>query len=121
MWRGDEVLLAQRGKALGYGYWSLPGGKVEPGETAIEAAVRELYEETCVIGELKHHVGDFELDGSDVQYLISCFTGAYISGDALAMTDATAVAWVHWQEISKYKLAFNSAEAVVLARKLTSV
>ncbi len=48
-------LVGQRpaGVALA-GYWEFPGGKVEPGETPAEAAVRECYEETgveCVVGE----------------------------------------------------------------------
>lgn len=39
-------LLIQRGKAPNQGMWSLPGGKMEYGETALEAAKRELAEET---------------------------------------------------------------------------
>jgi 8-oxo-dGTP diphosphatase len=121
VWWGDEVLLAQRGKTWGYGTWSLPGGKVEFGETAQQAATRELLEETGVIATLTHHVGDFDLDGGDVHYVISCFTGPYISGEARAMTDAMAVAWVHWQKLSDYRLAFNNAEAVLRARTITSI
>jgi 8-oxo-dGTP diphosphatase len=121
VWWGDEVLLVQRGKAMGHGLWSLPGGKFEPGETAIQAALRELLEETCVVGDLMQHVGDFQLDAGDVHYAISCFTGNYVSGEACAMSDAKAVAWVHWQDIGILKLAPNIADAVALARKLTSV
>ena len=121
VWRGDDVLLAQRGKSLGYGFWSLPGGKVEPGETAVQAAVRELFEETCISADLQIHVGDFDLNGGDVHFVISCFTGAFVSGEARALTDAKAVAWVKWQDIGTFKLAQGTAEAVSLARKLTSV
>jgi 8-oxo-dGTP diphosphatase len=121
VWRGDEILLAQRGKAWGYGFWSLPGGKIEKGETAIAAAARELMEETNVVANLKHHVGDFDLSGEKVNYVISCFTGPYVSGKATAMTDAKAVAWVHYQKIGDYRLAFNNAEAVSLAHKLISL
>jgi 8-oxo-dGTP diphosphatase len=121
VWRGDEVLLAQRGKTWGYGYWSLPGGKIEAGETAQQAAERELLEETGVRADLAWHVGDFDLDGGKVHYVISCFTGAYVSGDARAMTDAMAVAWVHWQKLSDYKLAVNNTDAVLRARRITSI
>ena len=46
VWRGDRVLLIQRGKAPRQGQWSLPGGAQELGETVVEAAVREVLEET---------------------------------------------------------------------------
>ena len=41
VFRGDEVLLVQRGKRPYEGYWSLPGGEIQWGETAADAA-REL-------------------------------------------------------------------------------
>lgn len=42
----DRLLLVRRGRDPGLGQWSLPGGRVEPGETAREAVVREVEEET---------------------------------------------------------------------------
>jgi 8-oxo-dGTP diphosphatase len=50
--RGDEVLLIRRGKAPRAGEWSLPGGRIEWGESAKDAALRELREETGVSAEL---------------------------------------------------------------------
>src|SRR5947208_16633806 len=44
--RGDEVLLVRRGREPRRGDWSLPGGSIEPGETARQAAAREALEET---------------------------------------------------------------------------
>jgi 8-oxo-dGTP diphosphatase len=121
VWRRDDVLLVQRGKALGYGLWSLPGGTTEPGETNVEAALRELLEETNIIASLAHHVGDFDAITPDAHYIISCFTGHYSAGTAQALTDAKAVAWVNWQEIETYRLATNIAAAVRIARKLISL
>ncbi len=46
--RDDRALLVQRGKMPDAGLWGFPGGHVEPGETALAAAVRELREETGV-------------------------------------------------------------------------
>jgi 8-oxo-dGTP diphosphatase len=118
VWRGDEVLLAQRGKAWGHGYWTLPGGKIEPGETAIETARRELMEETDVAAILERHVGDFDLVGPGVHYVISCWTGYYLSGEAVARSDVMAVQWLDYRAISTLKLAFNNAEAIMRARQL---
>ncbi len=50
--RGREVLLIRRGCPPLEGAWSLPGGRIEPGERAADAALRELREETGVEAEL---------------------------------------------------------------------
>lgn len=50
--RGDEVLLIRRGTPPLVGSWSLPGGRIEWGERAAAAALRELAEETGVEAEL---------------------------------------------------------------------
>jgi 8-oxo-dGTP diphosphatase len=121
VWSGDEILLIQRGNALGYGFWSFPGGKIEEGESAQDAAVRELFEETNISANLQHFVGEFEIDSGDVRFVISCFTGFYVSGESVAKTDAKAVAWAHWQQIGRFSLAPNIAAAVALARKLISL
>eukprot|EP00588_Corethron_pennatum_P020542 CAMPEP_0194311048 /NCGR_PEP_ID=MMETSP0171-20130528/8038_1 /TAXON_ID=218684 /ORGANISM="Corethron pennatum, Strain L29A3" /LENGTH=184 /DNA_ID=CAMNT_0039064991 /DNA_START=118 /DNA_END=672 /DNA_ORIENTATION=- len=42
----SQYVLVQRGKEPNKGMWSLPGGKVEPGEGSVAAAARELREET---------------------------------------------------------------------------
>ncbi|OYX88113.1 MAG: NUDIX hydrolase [Rhizobiales bacterium 17-65-6] len=52
VFRDGEVLLARRGFAPGLGLWSLPGGRVEPGETLAEAALREVMEEVGVRAEI---------------------------------------------------------------------
>ena len=50
--RGDEVLLIRRGKPPLEGSWSLPGGRIEWGERAADAALRELKEETGCAAEI---------------------------------------------------------------------
>lgn len=46
--RDDEVLLIQRKRMPGEGLWALPGGFVEPDEFVVDAAIRELMEETAL-------------------------------------------------------------------------
>ena len=121
VWRGDDVLLIQRGSTLGYGRWSLPGGKVEAGESLIEAAHRELFEEAGVKAALAHHVSDFTVETPEILYVISCFTGPLVEGHAVAGSDARAVLWTHWQDITDQNLAPNVSKAVRLARNFISV
>jgi 8-oxo-dGTP diphosphatase len=48
--RNGGVLVVQRGRGFGFGLWGLPGGHLEPGETIVQCALRELYEETGLRG-----------------------------------------------------------------------
>ena len=121
VWRGQDVLLIQRGKAWGYGRWSLPGGKLEAQESALQAARRELLEEAGIIADLQHFVGDYVVVGDARKYLIACFAGTYVSGNATAGDDAMAVAWVHYQDLTTYDLAYDTQAAIESAHKLISV
>ena len=52
-----RLLLIRRGREPEAGRWSLPGGRVEPGETAAEATAREVAEETGLRVEVGDEVG----------------------------------------------------------------
>ncbi len=55
---GDDILLLRRPEGKSYaGLWSMPGGKVEPGEHLAQAAVREVEEETGVVARFVEYVG----------------------------------------------------------------
>jgi ADP-ribose pyrophosphatase YjhB (NUDIX family) len=43
--RRDDLLLIQRNRAPSEGFWTLPGGRLEPGESAEQCAIREINEE----------------------------------------------------------------------------
>ena len=99
VWRGGEVLLAQRGKQPSMGLWSLPGGHVELGETLEQAALRELMEETNVEARIEafSHFLDIIRHGSggsvETHYVIAVFRASWTAGEARAGDDAAAVQW----------------------------
>lgn len=94
---------------------------MEHGETAQQTALRELFEETQVVADLQHRVGEFQVIAPAATYVITCFTGQYVSGNAVAASDAIAVAWVNHRKLVEYRLAPNNLEAVTLAHNLISV
>ena len=119
--RQDTVLLIKRGRPPAAGAWSLPGGAQELGETAEDAARRELLEETSLsVGEftLIAHVDSIHRDASGrVQYhfTILDFAAEYAGGEAKAGGDVTDVAWVHPNDFDAYDLWSEARRVVRLA------
>ncbi len=105
--RGDEVLLIQRGTPPRMGEWSLPGGRIEPGEPAKTAALRELREETGVQAELVGLVdvvdAIFENRAGDRitrHYVLIDFAARWVSGEPIAGDDAAQARFFHQSELS---------------------
>lgn len=107
--RDDQVLLIRRGRAPRLGEWSLPGGRIEPGERAADAALRELREETGVearlVGLIDVVDGLFPEVGS--HYVLIDYLAEWVSGEPAAGDDAAdavfmpaepAMAAVGWSE-----------------------
>jgi 8-oxo-dGTP diphosphatase len=91
---GPEVLLIRRGKPPRLGEWSLPGGRIEWGERAADAALRELKEETGVDAE---HIalldvvdGLFNDAAGSVErhYLLVDYAVRWTAGEPVAGDDA---------------------------------
>lgn len=87
---GRHFLLIQRMNEPSKGFWALPGGKVEAGETFIDAAKREVREETGLIVDALDLVSILEI-GS--HYLLHVFKAAQFEGTAIAMDDAADCGW----------------------------
>jgi 8-oxo-dGTP diphosphatase len=126
--RGDEVLLIKRGRPPMLGQWSLPGGKIAWGETAAEAALRELQEETGVKAEIVGLIdavdGVFREGGQVTGHvLLIDYAALWISGEPRAADDAAdarffplaeAIAAVEWSETKRIIQA--GAQLVAKAR-----
>ncbi|MEM6748063.1 MAG: NUDIX hydrolase [Pseudomonadota bacterium] len=89
--RGQEVLLIQRARPPLKGHWSIPGGKVEYGESLYKAIVREVEEETGIICEPIGLIGAFEAlpsHESAKHHVMVDYAARYVSGEVKAGDDA---------------------------------
>ena len=103
--RGDQVLLIKRGTPPRLGQWSLPGGRLERGETTAAAALRELAEETGVRAELLGLVdvvdGLFtsrETGQTTRHYVMIDYAARWLSGQPVAGDDAAEARFVSLDE-----------------------
>lgn len=114
--RGDQVLLIRRGQPPRLGEWSLPGGRIEPGEGVREAALRELAEETGVAADLVGLVDvvDGIFPGTGRHYVLIDYAAVWTGGEPVAGDDAAeavflpfeeALARVDWDETRRILIA----------------
>jgi len=99
VFKDGKVLLATRTKPPADRLWSLPGGKVEAGETLEAAALRELEEEVGVSARIlgfNRHVEIFGRDESGAvthHFVVASFVGEWLSGEPTPGPEAGAVMW----------------------------
>jgi mutator protein MutT len=96
-----RVLLVRRGHAPAAGEWTLPGGRVEEGESPEEALLRELREETAIDGRVVASLGVVTISREGAEYAIHEYLVTPARDDmARAGDDAAEVRWAHRGELA---------------------
>ena len=91
-----RLLVIQRGRGAAVGKWSIPGGRVDWGETLEQAVVRELLEETGLRGSSDRLVGWVERISAEHHFVIADFVVRVDPpefGELCAADDADAATW----------------------------
>jgi len=95
----DKFLLIKRGQEPSKGFWTIPGGLVELGESLENAAQREIYEECNINVKLFQQIDCFELiekgdlDKIKYHYIVLEFLAVYKNGILKAKSDAEQARW----------------------------
>jgi 8-oxo-dGTP diphosphatase len=124
IFRDGLVLLVERGKGALPGTWSLPGGHIEPGERARDAALREVGEETGVKAEILGltDVHDVLIKSDEGQltahYVLSVYFGRWISGEPVAGSDVVTARFVRLDDLERYRLTPGARPIIARAWQL---
>ena len=111
--REGHVLLVKRKNEPDAGLWGFPGGHVELGETGLDAAARELHEETGVIATPVAYLTNLDIithdpDGAVAfHFLLAAVLCDYQSGIPRAMEDAQDADWIRVQDVENKSIALS--------------
>jgi 8-oxo-dGTP diphosphatase len=101
VFRGENVLLIRRGKAPMFGLWTIPGGRLEYGETIASATLREVLEETGIEARIGGLIGVFESFAEkpgDPHYVMIDHWAEWLAGEPKAGDDAMEAEFVPFDE-----------------------
>ena len=114
----DRILLVERGKEPLKGYWSLPGGVLETGETLAEAVTREVREETGLETEAVSVLEIFERIIRDAgglpeyHYVLVDYICRITGGTLRAADDASRVEWVSRDRLPAYRITTGTLPVI---------
>ncbi len=116
--KGDEVLICRRPEHLHQGgKWEFPGGKVESGETANQALIRELKEEVNIDAQPTDIFETISFDYPDKQVLLEFILVPSFTGSAEGL-EGQEVKWVNKNALVDYE--FPAANQIIV-EKLISI
>ncbi|RKQ70839.1 8-oxo-dGTP diphosphatase [Litorimonas taeanensis] len=118
--RGEEVLLIKRGTPPRKGEWSIPGGRIEAGESEASAALRELYEETSVTATIHSKIATIPAKFEGFNYILHDYVAIWQDGTPKAGDDASEAIFVTMEDISMKEMWSKTKEVIHLAHESVS-
>ena len=117
--KNDKYLLQDRIKNDWKGY-TLPGGHIEPGESIVDAVIREMQEETGLTIRHPHLCGVKQFPLEEGRYIVFLFETEEFEGDLRSSEEGT-MHWIEEKELSKVNLVedFGDLIEVMLNAGLT--
>jgi ADP-ribose pyrophosphatase YjhB (NUDIX family) len=121
IFRNDTILLVRRARSPAKGFYSLPGGRVEFGETLHAALNREVDEETALKIEIVGLAGWREVvpgTSGGGHYLIMSFAAGWVSGEVVLNDELDDFKWLKPDAIGDLKLTGGLPEVIEQAQRL---
>ena len=115
-----RVLLVERGNPPGAGLWSVPGGKLETGETLAQAVAREVREETGLVVEVGALACVVERITDAYHFVILDYHARVIGGELAAAGDARAARFADEAELAALPVTDGLAQVIARARPAAS-
>ncbi len=105
-----RLLMVKRAGPPDQGHWSLPGGRVEPGERLTDAVEREVLEETALDVSCGPLLGWAERISESHHFVIFDFAVELLTESPVAGDDASEVRWVPLERVQALELASGLGE-----------
>ncbi len=121
IFRDGKVLLVRLAKSPASGYYSLPGGRVEFGETLHKALHREVDEETALRIEIAGLAGWREVVPDAVgggHYLIMSFAARWASGEPVLNDEHDDFRWLAPESLGDLKITDGLPDIIEAARRV---
>jgi ADP-ribose pyrophosphatase YjhB (NUDIX family) len=111
--QADRLLVIKRANPPAAGRWSIPGGRVEPGESDRQALLREMWEETGLLVDVGDMVGTVEREGPGGSvYVIHDYSCIVVSGELTPGDDAADARWVTEAELASLECSPGLQESL---------
>jgi 8-oxo-dGTP diphosphatase len=121
IFRNGKILLVRRARSPAKGFYSLPGGRVEFGETLLAALHREVDEETALQIEIVGLAGWREvvpaISGGG-HYLIMSFAARWSGGEVVLNDELDDFKWLGQDALGDLRLTGGLQEVILSAREL---